>query len=112
MMRRDPIAERVEITIDGPECSAEADAEMVRAAILNLLLNAAQAMNGEGRIVVTLDRRRNAVLLRVRDCGPGIPAELREQVLEPFFTTKARGGGLGLPTAERWLRWSCRFGRP
>jgi signal transduction histidine kinase len=35
------------------------------------------------------------------DTGPGIPADLREQVLEPFFTTKARGGGLGLPIAKR-----------
>jgi signal transduction histidine kinase len=37
----------------------------------------------------------------VADSGPGIPMELREQVLEPFFTTKARGGGLGLPMAKR-----------
>jgi signal transduction histidine kinase len=37
----------------------------------------------------------------VRDSGPGIPSELRHEVLEPFFTTKARGGGLGLPIAKR-----------
>jgi signal transduction histidine kinase len=37
----------------------------------------------------------------VRDSGPGIPEEIRGQVLEPFFTTKARGGGLGLPIAKR-----------
>jgi signal transduction histidine kinase len=39
--------------------------------------------------------------MEVRDNGPGIPPDIREQVLEPFFTTKARGGGLGLPIAKR-----------
>ena len=101
MMRRDPIAEHVEIAIDDQEASVEADAEMVRATILNLLINAAQAMSGHGRIDVTLVPRHHAVVLAVRDSGPGIPLEIRDQVLEPFFTTKARGGGLGLPIAKR-----------
>jgi len=39
--------------------------------------------------------------IAVHDNGPGIPTDIREQVLEPFFTTKARGGGLGLPIAKR-----------
>jgi signal transduction histidine kinase len=37
----------------------------------------------------------------VRDTGPGIPSEVRQQIFTPFFTTKARGTGLGLPTAKR-----------
>ena len=68
---------------------------------LNLLLNAAQAMTGRGRIVVTLGRSGDSVVVEVRDDGPGIPAEIRDRVFEPFFTTKARGGGLGLPIARR-----------
>jgi PAS domain S-box-containing protein len=101
LVRRDPIAERVEITIDGPAAAIMADAEMVRATLLNLLINAAQAMNGAGRITVTIASRGNAVLVVLRDSGPGIPGEIRDQVFEPFFTTKARGGGLGLPIARR-----------
>jgi PAS domain S-box-containing protein len=101
MVRRDPIAERVEITVEGPDASAQADAEMVRATILNLLINAAQAMNGDGRITVTVASQRDKVSVVVQDSGPGIPLEIRDQVLEPFFTTKARGGGLGLPIARR-----------
>jgi PAS domain S-box-containing protein len=101
MVRRDPIGENVDITIEGPEISAEADAEMIRATILNLLINAAQAMGGQGRIVVSLQPRADSVAVAVSDNGPGIPEDLRLQVLEPFFTTKARGGGLGLPIARR-----------
>jgi signal transduction histidine kinase len=37
------------------------------------------------------------------DCGPGIPAELRDKIFTPFFTTKSRGSGLGLPTAKRLI---------
>jgi PAS domain S-box-containing protein len=101
MVRRDPIGEHVEIGFDGDEVVIEADAEMMRAAILNVLINAAQALGGHGRIRVTLSERDGVASLAMQDSGPGIPAELREQVLEPFFTTKARGGGLGLPIARR-----------
>jgi PAS domain S-box-containing protein len=101
VVRRDPIGEGVDIVLEGDELLIDADAEMVRAAILNVLINAAQAMGGHGRITVTLRERNGVASLAIRDTGPGIPLDLREQVLEPFFTTKARGGGLGLPIAQR-----------
>ena len=75
--------------------------DLLRAAVLNLLLNAAQAINGRGAVYVTADRRNASWTIEVRDSGPGIPAELRDEVLEPFFTTKSRGGGFGLPIAKR-----------
>ena len=68
---------------------------------MNLFLNAAQAMGGQGRVTVALSERDGVASLAMRDTGPGIPPDLREQVIEPFFTTKARGGGLGLPIAKR-----------
>jgi len=74
---------------------------MVRATVLNLLLNAAQAMAGKGRIRITINRREDNASIEVRDSGPGIPPDIQSQVFEPFFTTKARGGGLGLPIAKR-----------
>jgi PAS domain S-box-containing protein len=101
MVRRDPIGEALAIEIAGPAVSIMADAEMVRATVLNLLINSAQAMGGHGRITITLTAADGRASIAVRDTGPGIPSELREQVLEPFFTTKARGGGLGLPIARR-----------
>jgi two-component system sensor histidine kinase PilS (NtrC family) len=101
MLRRDPVGASLDVDVNGPEVPLMADADLVRATLLNLLLNAAQAMNGHGRITVTVARHDDAGVIRVHDTGPGIPPELREQVFEPFFTTKARGGGLGLPIARR-----------
>jgi PAS domain S-box-containing protein len=103
MVQRDPIGEAVAITIEGPDVTIEADAEMLRATILNVLLNAGQAMHGSGRITiaVTVAEQQAMASVAMRDTGPGIPPELQAQVLEPFFTTKARGGGLGLAIARR-----------
>ena len=101
IVRRDPTAQGVEIQIEGEDLSVTADGELVRATVLNLLLNAAQAMAGQGAIVVRTSRAGGDASIEIRDTGPGIPAEIRDQIFEPFFTTKARGGGLGLPIARR-----------
>lgn len=101
IVRRDPSGQSIEIAVEGGDASVTADGELVRATVLNLLLNAAQAMAGRGRIAITLARHDGSATIEVRDNGPGIPANIRDQVFEPFFTTKARGGGLGLPIARR-----------
>jgi two-component system CheB/CheR fusion protein len=99
--RRDPAGDQIEFVVTGVEIAISVDVEMIRASVLNLLLNAAQAMSGHGRIEVTIRRGPSMAEIEVRDSGPGIPEDIRDQVLEPFFTTKARGGGLGLPIAKR-----------
>jgi PAS domain S-box-containing protein len=101
MVRRDPIAHSIDITVEGAGVSAPVDDELIRATLLNLMLNAAQAMAGKGRIALKLSTTGDVATIEVRDDGPGIPAEIRSQVFEPFFTTKAKGGGLGLPIARR-----------
>jgi two-component system, sporulation sensor kinase A len=101
IVRRDPAAQSIDIVIEGTDVSASVDDELIRATLLNLVLNAAQAMAGHGRISVKLGKSGNFALVEVRDNGPGIPVDIRNQVFEPFFTTKARGGGLGLPIARR-----------
>lgn len=67
--------------------------------VFNLLLNAAQAMGGVGRIDVRARREDEQVLLEVRDHGPGIAPEHLARVFDPFFTTKAPGEGTGLGLA-------------
>ena len=99
ILRRDPAGRSLDIAVEGADVRLTADADLIRAAVLNLLLNAAQA--GASRIAITAAQRDQTCVLRVRDNGPGIPPDLREHVFEPFFTTKSRGGGLGLPIARR-----------
>ena len=67
---------------------------------LNLMLNAAQAMGGRGRIEISTERPQAGQLrVRVRDHGPGIPEQNLPHIFEPFFTTKAPGEGTGLGLA-------------
>ena len=102
LTHRDPAAGHVDIAVTGHPLTILGDAELIRAALLNLVINAAQAMGGQGRIDVTVtDEGAAGATVTVRDSGPGMPPNLLERVFEPFFTTKARGGGLGLPIARR-----------
>jgi len=99
--RRDPSGHGLDIHLNGEAAPTTADGDMLRATLLNLLLNAAQAMGGHGRVRIEIAHSSETIDIAVCDDGPGIPPELREQVFEPFFTTKARGGGLGLAIARR-----------
>ncbi len=70
--------------------------------LVNLMLNAADAMEGKGTIVVTCQQEARRVILTVADEGPGVPKENRRKVFDPFFTTKpvGQGTGLGLPVCR------------
>ena len=68
----------------------------------NLIVNAAQAMGGEGTLTVRTARDGDDVLVEVRDTGPGIPPEIQGRVFEPFFTTKPVGHGTGLGLDISW----------
>jgi PAS domain S-box-containing protein len=100
-LRRDPISSALDIAVNGPDVTLTADPQLLRAAFLNLVLNAAQAMDGHGQITIAIAEQAGHCSIDIRDTGPGIPPELHDRVFEPFFTTKARGGGLGLPIARR-----------
>ncbi|GEP10154.1 response regulator [Methylobacterium gnaphalii] len=67
--------------------------------VMNILGNAADAISGEGTIVVETVAEPDTDLIRISDSGPGIPEELRERIFEPFFTTKPVGSGTGLGLA-------------
>jgi signal transduction histidine kinase len=70
--------------------------EPLRRAFANLLRNAAEAMNGKGRVDIDVTSDGAAVSIRVADHGPGIAADLRSRIFEPYVTTKPDGTGLGL----------------
>jgi signal transduction histidine kinase len=86
--------------ISGEAIVARADPEMLRPALLNLLMNAYQA-DGTGRIEISVTAADCTATVSILDRGPGIPPDLRDRVFEPFFTTKAAGTGLGLPVVSR-----------
>ncbi len=80
------------------------DADELRGVLLNLLLNAADALPDGGRVRVTTAQRDGAepaIRIAVEDSGPGVPDELHESIFEPFITTKRAGSGLGLALAAR-----------
>ncbi|MBI2899329.1 MAG: two-component sensor histidine kinase [Planctomycetes bacterium] len=79
----------------------EADASLLRGAILNLLVNAQQAMPKGGEIHVATERIDGDVLLRVGDTGEGIAPENLDKIFNLYFSTKPGGTGLGLPMAKR-----------
>ena len=77
------------------------DADLLKQAILNLVLNAIEAMKSGGNLWLHVSRDANVVLLNVSDDGPGIPVEARDKVFQLYFTTKQRGSGIGLAMTYR-----------
>ena len=94
-LRKLSIEQRVEDDVPLVRGSADRLSQV----ILNLLLNAADAMNGEGEITVELGADGDQVVLVVTDSGPGIPDDVLPTIFEPFVTTKPVGQGTGLGLA-------------
>jgi signal transduction histidine kinase len=99
-MLPDVIEVAVETRLPEEECRVLGDRAQLQQALVNLAINAGEAMPEGGRVLITLDSGEpGRVCLSVSDSGKGIPPELRERIFEPFFTTKARGQGTGLGLA-------------
>jgi signal transduction histidine kinase len=77
------------------------DADLFQQALLNLMLNAEQAMPQGGELIVQACGENGGVRLDLIDTGVGMTAEQAERIFRPFFTTKPGGSGLGLPTVKR-----------
>jgi two-component system sensor kinase FixL len=101
LLRGDPALQEVHVKVEGEPSRVLADAELLKIVFVNLLVNAAHAMQGRGTIHVSLTSIADMCQIAFADEGPGIPAEVVEKIFTPFFTTKPRGSGLGLPTAKR-----------
>jgi len=82
--------------------SIEADEQLLRQALFNLLLNATQAVGENGQIQFSARRDgANGALLEIRDDGPGVPLEQRQEIFKPYFTTTQKGTGLGLAIVQQ-----------
>jgi len=101
----------------------DGDAEQLKEALVNLILNACEAMGYNGALDITEEKGiinplGRAVVIRIADSGPGVPQHIRDEVFQPFFSTKEEGTGLGLPIARRifeehggWLHLHSAHGK-
>jgi signal transduction histidine kinase len=103
LLRRDLSLAGVRIDVNGSAPPLMVDPEMMKMVIQNLLINGAHAMQSVGTIRVDIGVADDECSIAVSDSGPGIPADVRDKMFVPFFTTKSRGTGLGLPTAKRFI---------
>jgi len=95
-------AQNIQATIDCPaNLLCNADRDMLRRAVLNLVLNALDVLTDGGEIVLTVVRTKAGLEIEVADSGPGVTAPNLDRLFEPFFTTKPGGTGLGLAIVER-----------
>ena len=96
---------RLELEVGGQLPRVYADPDQLKQVMINIVLNAIQATPPEGCVSIAACafwlQGKTFCQLRISDTGPGISAELREEIFNPFFTTKDRGTGLGLSIAQQ-----------
>jgi signal transduction histidine kinase len=92
---------KVKLEVKGEPVSIEADEQLFRQMMFNLLLNAVQALEPGGEIQVITGKRGAEAVLEVRDNGPGVPPDRRKEIFKPYFTTHQKGTGLGLAVVQQ-----------
>src|SRR6266704_2198081 len=92
---------KLSAAISGVNANVAVTGEALNDILSNLIVNALEATPRGGRIRVSVVRENGSLCVAVEDDGPGIPSELREKILQPFFTTKSQGTGLGLAIVAR-----------
>lgn len=93
---------KLQVETGGDAVAIEADEQLLRQVLFNLLLNAIQAVDISGRIQFSTRRATSAeAVLEVRDDGPGVPPGSRQEIFKPYFTTNQKGTGLGLAVVQQ-----------
>ncbi len=96
---------QVRIEVQGEPLVVDADNQLFRQALFNLLLNAVQSVAKGGRIWIVAERQSALeASLEIRDDGPGVPLEHRQEIFKPYFTTRKQGTGLGLAVVQQIAR--------
>ncbi|WP_457642867.1 ATP-binding protein [Persephonella sp.] len=80
------------------------DKNSLQQVFINLLINAVEAMEGKGKITITLTKDENSAIISIKDTGAGIPEDMLDEIFDPFFTTKEKGTGLGLSVVSRIIK--------
>ncbi|HEX7334738.1 MAG TPA: ATP-binding protein [Pyrinomonadaceae bacterium] len=103
LLRPQLTANNVEVRLSmGQEAACSMmDEGSMRGALMNLILNAIEAMRGGGTLSITVEQTDQSVRIEIADTGPGIGEEEAKKIFEPFYTTKEQGLGLGMPYAKK-----------
>jgi signal transduction histidine kinase len=96
-----PEAVKVTVEIEKPAENAMIDPTLMRRTLTNLTINAIQAMPKKGKLTIRARSKRDSTIMTVEDTGAGIPRKNLGKLFSPFFTTKAKGQGLGLAVCKR-----------
>ena len=96
-----PETVKVSVEIDKAAENAMIDPTLMRRTLTNLTINAIQAMPKRGKLSIRADSKRDSTIMTVKDTGAGIPRKNLAKLFSPFFTTKAKGQGLGLAVCKR-----------
>jgi len=91
----------VRLSLDQQAAYARLDQSSLRGALINLMLNAIEAMKDGGTLSISIAHTGEALLLEIADTGHGISEEEVKKIFEPFYTTKEQGLGLGMPYAKK-----------
>ena len=81
------------------------DTDLMKQAVLNLVLNGVQAMSQGGTLTLTSRREDDAIIIEIRDQGSGIPVDVQEKIFELYFSTKKEGSGIGLAQTYQIMQW-------
>jgi signal transduction histidine kinase len=92
---------KIRLEIKGETLTIEADEQLLRQALFNLVLNATQAVGAGGQIQIETRRNGADAAIEIRDDGPGVPPERRQEIFKPYFTTHQKGTGLGLAVVQQ-----------
>ncbi len=91
----------VDTNFDGRSFMIEADQDLLHRVFMNLIINAIQAISGSGKININIGDEKGSYIITIRDTGSGISEENIIKIFNPFFTTKEKGSGLGLPIVRK-----------
>jgi signal transduction histidine kinase len=101
-LNHDLAEKKIRVTTDGEPLTVEADEQLLRQVLFNLLINAIQAVNEGGRIQILAQRLgAHEASLEIRDDGSGVAPENRSEIFKPYFTTHQKGTGLGLAVVQQ-----------
>ena len=104
VLGEEPVLKRHEIVVEvASDLIVRADPQLLENIVVNLLLNAGEAMREPGRIAMEATEDPSRTKMTITDNGPGIPEDVVDRLFKPFFTTKTRGTGLGLTNVRKFV---------